>query len=219
MKKLLFVFGLFIFMSCEDGKDGVEGGDGLTILVISEVEPNGTNCSSGGTKLSFGGDINGNGVLSVDEVTSTFYVCNGSDGDDGLDGMDGQDGNPNVDIQIVEWTSNTTNFNETDNPNNGDGYVSGTWNNSSLTSELVTNGVVIVQVGDSPSGPLFNLPYIIYDGDGSDVNYIYDSWYGYGTGSCSISWNCSFGRTYSEWLEVSFIYETDYKISIIEGNN
>ena len=27
------------------------------------------------------------------------------------------------------------------------------------------------------------------------------------------------GRTYSEWLDVSFLYETDYRISIIEGNN
>ena len=33
MKKILFVFGLFIFMSCEDGKEGTEGEDGLNLLV------------------------------------------------------------------------------------------------------------------------------------------------------------------------------------------
>jgi hypothetical protein len=207
MKKLLFVFGLLIFMGCEDGKEGV---DGLMILVSSEVEPNGTNCANGGTKLSFGGDINGNNVLSVDEITNTFYVCNG---DDGLDG------NENVNVQIVSWNANNTEFVQTNEPNNGDGYVKATFTNTYVTSDVVANGIILVEIGDAASGVWWSMPYFFIGGDNSDVNYIYDSWYGYTTNELTIGWNCSFGRTYSEWLEVSFIYETDYKISIIEGNN
>jgi len=212
---------LFILSSCGEVENGVDGVNGLNILVNSEVEPSGTNCSNGGTKLSFGGDINGNGVLSVDEVTSTFYVCDGENGDNGLNGengLDGLDGNSNVHIEVVQWSSNMTNFTSHDSPNNGDGYVSGTWTTSNLTEDLIINGVVLVQVGNSPVGPWFNLPYFFYDGDGSDVNYIYDSWYGYQEGQCTVSWDCSFGRTYSEWVEISSLYETYYKIITIEGS-
>jgi len=207
MKKLLFVFGLLIFMGCEDGKEGV---DGLMILVSSEVEPNGTNCANGGTKLSFGGDINGNNVLSVDEITNTFYVCNG---DDGLDG------NENVNVQIVSWNANNTEFVQTNEPNNGDGYVKATFTNTYVTSDVVANGIIMVEIGSATSGTWWSMPYILYGGDNSDVNYIYDAWYGYTAGELVIGWDCSFGRTYNEWLDVSFLYETDYKITIIEGNN
>ena len=57
-----------------------------------------------------------------------------------------------------------------------------------------------------------------WDEDGSDVNYIYDSWYGYTTNELTIGWKCSFGRTYSEWLEVSELYQSYYKIITIEGS-
>ena len=214
MKNLLTIsltIGL-LTIGCEDTENGV---DGLNILVNSEEEPIGENCSTGGTKLTFGSDVDVDGTLDNDEITNTVYVCNGLNGDDGLDGLDG---NPNVDIQIVEWTSNMTDFTENDSPNEGDGFITATWNNNSLTSELVSNGVVLVQIGGSQSGPWFNLPYIIYDGDGSDVNYIYDSWYVYGTGTCSVSWDCSFGRTYSEWTQINELYETYYKIITIEGS-
>jgi hypothetical protein len=214
MKKLLFVFGLFILMSCEDGKEGAEGVDGLMILVISEDEPNGTNCANGGTKLSFGGDINGNNVLSVDEITNTFYVCNGDDGDDGDDGLDG---NENVNVQIVSWNANNTEFVQTNEPNNGDGYVKATFTNTGVTSDVVANGIILVEIGSATSGTWWSMPYFIIGGGEND--YIYDSWYGYTAGELMIGWNCSFGRTYNEWLEVSFLYEADYKISIIEGNN
>ena len=203
---------LFILYSCGEVENGV---DGLSVLVNSEEEPVGDNCSTGGTKLTFGNDIDGDGTLDDNEITNTFYVCNGENGNDGLDGLDG---NANVNIQIVEWSSNMTDFTQHDSPNDGDGYITGTWNNNSITSELVANGVILVQIGSSQSGPWFNLPYIIYDGDNSDVNYIYDSWYGYGTGTCSVSWDCSFGRTYSEWVSISDLYETYYKIITIEGS-
>ena len=109
MKNLLTIsltIGL-LTIGCEDTENGV---DGLNILVNSEEEPIGENCSTGGTKLTFGSDVDVDGTLDNDEITNTVYVCNGLNGDDGLDGLDG---NPNVDIQIVEWTSNMTDFTET----------------------------------------------------------------------------------------------------------
>ena len=215
MKKILyhlFIFSILFTIGCEGTENGV---DGLNIVVNSEEEPIGTNCSNGGTKLSFGGDVDGDGNLDDDEITNTFYVCNGLNGNDGLDGLDG---NPNVHIEVVQWTSNMTHFTQHNIPNNGDGFVSGRWVSSNLTSDLVVNGVVLVQLGSSQSGPWFNLPYIIYDGDGTDVNFIYDSWYGYSEGECTVSWDCSFGKTYNEWLEISGLYETYYKIIVIEGS-
>ena len=208
LKYLLFTV-LFILSSCGEVENGV---DGLSVLVNSEEEPIGDNCYSGGTKLTFGNDTDGDGTLDDDEITNTVYVCNGTNGDDGLDG------NPNVSVQIVQWSSNNTDFNETDYPNTGDGTIFSTWSNPSLTSELVMNGVVLVQVGGSSTGPWYNLPYLIYTGDNSEVEYIYDGYYSYSTNTCVISWDCSFGRTYSEWLNISDLYETYYKIITIEGN-
>ena len=76
---------LFILYSCGEVENGV---DGLSVLVNSEEEPVGDNCSTGGTKLTFGNDIDGDGTLDDDEITNTVYVCNGTNGDDGLDGKD-----------------------------------------------------------------------------------------------------------------------------------
>jgi hypothetical protein len=44
------------------------------------VEPVGTNCTNGGTKIETGLDANGNGVLDMSEVNAsqTQYVCNGT---------------------------------------------------------------------------------------------------------------------------------------------
>tara|TARA_Y100001935_G_scaffold238047_1_gene224067 strand:- start:386 stop:1045 length:660 start_codon:yes stop_codon:yes gene_type:complete len=209
---------LFFLYSCGEVENGLDGTDGLNILVSVEDEPSGSNCSSGGKKVSFGYDTNESGVFEPTEVTTSTFICNGEDGDDGLDGLDGEDGNPNVSVQIVQWNSNNTDFNETDYPNTGDGTIFSTWTNQSLTSELVMNGVVLVQVGGSSTGPWFNLPYLVYSGDNNGVEFLYDGYYSYSTNTCVISWNCSFGRTYSEWLNVSDLYETYYKIITIEGN-
>ena len=211
MRKYLYpsiILSILFIVSCEDVTNGE---DGLNLIVSSETESSGTNCPNGGIKLSFGSDLNGNGVLSVDEVTETTYVCNGLNGNNGLDGIDGIDGSE-VDVQIVQWTSSGTQFSQTDSPNGGDGYVYTYWTNPSLTSNVVNNGLVIIQLGSSSTGPWFNIPYILYDGDDSDVNYIYDSWYSYSVGQVQVNWSCSFGRTLSEWLNVSSLYETYYKI-------
>src|SRR5690606_25724586 len=63
-----------------DGADGADGADGLTALATASPEPAGPNCPNGGTKLEFGLDDDGDGVLDPAEVDSTSYVCNGIDG-------------------------------------------------------------------------------------------------------------------------------------------
>lgn len=60
--------------------DGANGTNGLTSLSTSTPEPAGVNCANGGTKLQFGLDDDGNGVLDPAEVDSSAYACNGIDG-------------------------------------------------------------------------------------------------------------------------------------------
>ncbi|HSD90930.1 MAG TPA: hypothetical protein VLB44_25575, partial [Kofleriaceae bacterium] len=68
----MFVIG------CE-GPAGPAGGDGSTALVSTSDEPPGANCANGGTKVEVGIDKNGNGALETSEVSSTRYVCNGTE--------------------------------------------------------------------------------------------------------------------------------------------
>lgn len=66
-----------------DGADGADGADGTNALVSLANEPAGANCAQGGTRVSSGADLNGNGVLDAIEVDATRYVCDGEDGVDG----------------------------------------------------------------------------------------------------------------------------------------
>ncbi|WP_203256357.1 DUF7151 family protein [Hyunsoonleella ulvae] len=61
--------------------NGVDGNTSLTSVV---TEPAGDNCENGGVKIDSGVDVNSNGTLDADEITTTAYVCNGLDGNDGL---------------------------------------------------------------------------------------------------------------------------------------
>ena len=225
MKRLLLIglpISLFVF-SCEDvasGVNGVDGVDGFSSLIRVTEEPSGFNCPNGGSKVSFGYDnVLTNGVLEDNEITSTTYICNGQDGNngqDGDDGQDGQDGSANVNVQIVEWSSDMTSFYEDDEPNDGDGGVYAVWSNSSLTQDVIDNGYVRIDMATSIEGPWFSLPYQIIDGDGTDVNWIYTTSYSYGVGAVRVDWDTTFGRTLSEWLDVDFLYEVYYKITTIE---
>ncbi|MCC6713090.1 MAG: hypothetical protein IT344_06985 [Candidatus Dadabacteria bacterium] len=74
----------------EPGPPGPPGPPG-TLLNISE-EPPGPNCEFGGTKIEFGPDLDGNGVLDPGEVEGTDYVCNGAPGPEGPSGPKGSGG-------------------------------------------------------------------------------------------------------------------------------
>ena len=98
------VFALLMF-SCsipmaEDNSTskGDPGDDGHNSLVIVSDEPVGKNCEFGGKKVESGIDIDNDGKLDANEVTSTEYVCNGVPGADGVDGQDGANGKNSLTI-------------------------------------------------------------------------------------------------------------------------
>src|SRR4051794_13775100 len=65
------------------------GTNGLNSLVNIATEPAGSNCSTGGEKVTSGLDTNSDGLLEPPEVTLTGYVCNGSNGISGTNGTNG----------------------------------------------------------------------------------------------------------------------------------
>ena len=73
----------FVGCSPEDGTDGlngsngIDGSNGFNGLIKTLVEQPGENCSNGGFSLQSGLDVNANGTLDTNEVTSTEYLCNG----------------------------------------------------------------------------------------------------------------------------------------------
>ncbi len=53
------------------------GAAGENALVSVSTEPPGANCANGGQRIDSGLDLNGDGTLEANEITSTRYVCNG----------------------------------------------------------------------------------------------------------------------------------------------
>jgi len=58
------------------GPPGPAGLRGFTSLIGLTPEFPGNNCMVGGSKITAGADLNGNGVLDPGEVTATSYLCN-----------------------------------------------------------------------------------------------------------------------------------------------
>ncbi|QDG53712.1 hypothetical protein FIV42_24090 [Persicimonas caeni] len=77
--------------------NGADGEDGTETLVEVTEEPAGDNCEAGGQRIDAGSDLDADGTLGDDEITTTTYVCNGIDGQDGADGTDGADGENGAD--------------------------------------------------------------------------------------------------------------------------
>ena len=74
------------------GPAGSTGASGLKSLVKTTAESGGANCSTGGTKIESGIDINSNNILDAAEITATSYVCNGAAGITGANGTNGNNG-------------------------------------------------------------------------------------------------------------------------------
>ena len=74
-----------------NGTNGANGINGLNAATLTSVEPAGANCATGGVKLEFGPDVNGNGLLDAGEIVPvlTQYVCNGAVGAQGVVGPQG----------------------------------------------------------------------------------------------------------------------------------
>jgi hypothetical protein len=71
------------------GPPGSQGAQGLTSLILTSVEPVGSNCTDGGVKIMTGVDDNNDGSLETSEVDATNYICNGVAGPPGQPGSFG----------------------------------------------------------------------------------------------------------------------------------
>ena len=76
------------------GETGAAGSNGKNSLVKTSNELAGATCSTGGVKMEYGIDANGNGILEESEVNNTLtkYVCNGAVGEQGPQGDIGPPG-------------------------------------------------------------------------------------------------------------------------------
>jgi hypothetical protein len=79
VKDLLQFIIVLLVVSCV-GPEGKVGPTGKNSLILITEEITGSNCSNGGQKIQTGIDLDGNGQLSPDEVSTTKYVCNGKNG-------------------------------------------------------------------------------------------------------------------------------------------
>ena len=74
------------------GFNGLAGTSGLSALVVVAGELPGANCATGGTQVSAGFDANQDKTLNASEVTSSNYICNGTNGSNGSSGNSGVNG-------------------------------------------------------------------------------------------------------------------------------
>ena len=148
-----------------------------------------------------------------------MFGCEGPEGPagpagaDGANGDDGDDGVANIHTEIIEMTINNTEY--VANP----GYLQYTLTSNLVTQAVVDSGLVVVEVSPS-NNPYtwYSLPYIVYDGDNNDVNWMITCEYAYTLGSVGISWWSSEYFEESEWLEIAPLWASYYKISIITPN-
>ena len=87
-------YALYSASSGTAGPAGPQGTNGKNALVNTTIEPAGTNCPTGGTKVEVGLDANNNGVLDLNEINAsqTKYICNGAQGIQGATGPQGPAG-------------------------------------------------------------------------------------------------------------------------------
>ena len=81
------------------GVDGSNGVDALNPITEVEAFAESETCPAGGIEIFAGLDLNDDGSLTADEVTSNQVVCNGTNGIDGVDGQDGVNGQDGADGQ------------------------------------------------------------------------------------------------------------------------
>ena len=76
----------------EQGEPGIQGVAGLDALVSTVMVAPNEQCEIGGVKISSGVDINNNGSLDGDEITSSGYLCHAPRGEGGPQGVAGDTG-------------------------------------------------------------------------------------------------------------------------------
>ncbi|KAB1158396.1 LamG domain-containing protein [Tenacibaculum aiptasiae] len=79
----LIISLVILFISCEKESVSFEK-NGYNSIVNTIKEPIGPNCANGGIRVNSGNDLNYDGILNSNEITSTSYVCNGLNGSTSL---------------------------------------------------------------------------------------------------------------------------------------
>ena len=82
-------------LSGPQGAPGEVGSNGTASLIrTTELSIGDENCTEGGLMIDSGIDIDGDGNLSDEEVSTTNFVCDGKIGSDGTSGTEGSEGAP-----------------------------------------------------------------------------------------------------------------------------
>ena len=71
-----------------EGDPGAQGATGKNALMTVSAEPaGGGHCAVSGSKIDAGPDVNANGLLDANEVSSTQYLCSGTAGGGGANAL------------------------------------------------------------------------------------------------------------------------------------
>ena len=139
----------------------------------------------------------------------------GCEGPEGPAGPAGEDGIENIHIEIIEMTVNNTSYVCT---NTDTIYFNYTFESPLVTQAVIDSGLVVVEMSPSTLYDWVPLPLVFYDGDTSDVNFIYDAFYHYSVGNVTIMWSCSFCSCLKLY-QLGVMWMGNYcKISIITPN-
>src|SRR5689334_22776640 len=92
------VLGVCALAACSDSKAGKSGV--LTLVKLTDAFGS-KDCDDGGKRVDAGRDTNGNAELDEDEITSTAYICTGSDGAKGMSAAAGPAGKSGKDGGLV----------------------------------------------------------------------------------------------------------------------
>jgi hypothetical protein len=134
---------------------------------------------------------------------------------EGPAGPAGEDGIENIHIEIIEMTVNNTSYVCT---NTDTIYFNYTFESPLVTQAVIDSGLVVVEMSPSTLYDWVPLPLVFYDGDTSDVNFIYDAFYHYSVGNVTIMWSCSFCSCLKLY-QLGVMWMANYcKISIITPN-
>ena len=143
----------------------------------------------------------------------------GCDGLEGPAGPAGEDGVANIHTEIIEMTVNKTSYVPFTSNSGTSGYLYYSFESPLVTQAVIDSGLVVVEMSPSTPYDWVPLPLVLYDGDNSDVNFIYDAFYHCSVGKVTIMWNCSFCRCLQLYqLGVMWMWANYYKISIITPN-
>jgi hypothetical protein len=107
-----FVILFVMSLSACSMRSGLPGANGLN-AAFETAAADSSQCSNGGSILSFGLDRNSDLVLQPEETQKVVVTCNGNNGQDGQDGQNGTNGTNGQDatpVTMVKLCPGTTTY-------------------------------------------------------------------------------------------------------------